>query len=59
MCLSGYWQWKLANEYERISAVIVKRLFALVDMPPEQTQLQRLGDEEPALIKTQDVMESK
>ena len=24
MCLSAYWQWKLANERTRISAVIVK-----------------------------------
>ena len=24
MCLSAYWQWKLANEHARISAVIVK-----------------------------------
>ena len=24
MCLSAYWQWKLANERARISAVIVK-----------------------------------
>ena len=25
MCLSAYWQWELANERPRISAVIVKK----------------------------------
>ena len=27
MCLSAYWQYKLANERKGISAVIVKKLF--------------------------------
>lgn len=30
MCLSGYWQWNLTNEPERISVLIVKTFFLFV-----------------------------
>lgn len=31
MCLSGYWQWNLTNEPERISVLIVKKFFSICD----------------------------
>ena len=35
MCLSAYWQWKLANERARISAVTVKNTILMKSFPNE------------------------
>ena len=39
MCLSAYWQYKLANERARISAIIVKSHFARKSTPTHSRQL--------------------